>query len=199
MKLLLLGTAVTFAGAGIWLSRSAALPKPIAVYQQGALPAQTQLTPTPRARFTPTPPTQRGYYNIDVVGDFTLPATKTLTFCGAGRNLHVKQDWSKLFRRGFSAIEQGRMVSNEEIWRDGNPPNGWKSRLKQSQRALVLYADYFVQNFGLSWARESTAASTTTYRTAPSPNARPNRTPFTNLPPSCRVFVVVLATAPPAV
>jgi len=175
MKFLLLGTAVAFASAGVWLSRSSALPEPVAVYQQGSLPAQTLLTPTPRARFTPTPPTRRGYYNLDVVGDFTLPATKRLIFSGAGRNLHVQQDWSKLFRRGFSSIDQGRMVRNEEIWSDGFPPKGWHSRLKQSQRAFVIYGDYFVQNFGLEWARESVHASNTTYRVLPSANARPSR------------------------
>lgn len=175
MKFLLLGTAVVFAGAGVWLSRSSAPAEPAALYQSVALPAQTPLMPTPRARFTPTPPTRRGYYTLDVVGDFTLPATKTLTFCGAGRNLHVQQDWSKLFRRGFSAVEQGRMVRNEEIWGDGTPPKNWRSRLKQSQRASVVYADYFVKNFGLTWARESAAASNTTYRVLPSPNARPSR------------------------
>ena len=75
----------------------------VTVLQTLSLRAQSQppylstLTPTPRANFTPTPPAQKGYWNVDIVGDFYLPASKTMTFCGAGRNLHANQDREKLF------------------------------------------------------------------------------------------------------
>lgn len=159
-------------GVYVWQTRPA---EPAVVRQAGPLPAQTALTPTPRARFTPTPATRRGYYNIDVVGDFTLPATKSITFSGAGRNLHVKQDWSKLFRRGFSSIAQTHMIRPDENWVDGTPPTGWKSRLAPNQRALILYGQYFTDAFGLEWARNSEKAPQTVYRVPASPNARPSR------------------------
>ena len=147
------------------------LPEPTAIPMQGPLPDQVALSPTPRARFTPS--ARKGYYNIDVVGDFTLPATKTVTFCGAGRNLHVQQDWSKLFKRGFSAIEQTRMVQNTEIWGDGFPAKNWKSRLQLSQRSLILYQAYFANSFGLDWAKTSEQAKSAQYRNMPgSPQAR---------------------------
>ena len=123
----------------------------------------TSLTPTPRANFTPTPPEQKGYWNIDVVGDFYLPASKSLTFNGAGRNLHVKQDWDKLFRRGFTAIERTRMTLEEQrIPFFNEKPPGWKSRLKQSQRALAIAQNHFYyppsNPFNLLWAKSSTYA-----------------------------------------
>ncbi len=149
---------------------------PVSVRLQGALPAPTTLTATPRARFTPTPPTRRGFYNIDVVGNFSLPATKSITFCGAGRNLHLQQDWSKLFRRGFSSIDQTRMVPDAERWSSDSPPKGWKSRLSFSQRAMIIYQNYFADAFGLAWARDGNLAAQTLYRPGPAaPNARPNR------------------------
>lgn len=165
----LLGVSLT--GLGIWHSIPQKLPDPVAIALQGPLPTPTALTPTPRSRFTPT--TRKGYYNIDVVDDFTLPATKTVTFCGAGRNLHVQQDRTKLFRRGFSAIEQTRMVPNVEIWVDGDQPKGWKSTLRPSQRSLIIYQDYFANSFGLGWARNSELAKEVTYR--PPDNARTMR------------------------
>lgn len=175
MKFLLLGTTLAVASTGLWLSRSATLPEPVAVLEPGTLPASTPLRPTPRARFTPTPPTRRGYYNLDIVGDFTAPATKKLVFAAAGRNLHVQQDWSKLFRRGFSAVEQGSMVPNEELWPDENVPKGWRSRLTQRQRAVVLYQGYFRDAFGLAWGGNGNLASTALYRApATQPNSRQN-------------------------
>lgn len=122
---------------------------------------QTALIPSPRQSFTPTPPSVRGYWNIDVVGDFNLPATKSITFSGAGRNLHVNQDWSKLFRRGFSSIDKSRMTP-EEIRIDFTPANSspsWRSRLTQEQRAVILYQNYFTsQPFNLQWAKNSELA-----------------------------------------
>ncbi len=152
-------------GLGIWFIRPAAPADPVAVRLQGPVPAQAALSPTPRASFSPT--TRKGYYNIDVVGDFTLPATKTITFSGAGRNLHVQQDRSKIFRRGFSSVEQTHMVPGVEVWKDGFPARGWKSVLQPSQRALIIYQDYFANAFGLGWARNSELAKDVTYK-APS-------------------------------
>ena len=176
MKVVMAFLAVSSAGAGFWFMRSSALPDPVAVPLQGPIPAATSLTPTPRARFTPT--TRKGYYNIDVVDDFTLPATKTLTFCGAGRNLHVQQDRTKLFRRGFSAIEQGRMIPNVEIWRDGLPPRGWKSPLSISQRSWIIYRDYFGVSFGLNWARDGNQARELLFRNSPSARTANRNTMF---------------------
>ncbi len=122
---------------------------------------QTPLNATPRQAFTPTPQSVRGYWNIDVVGDFTLPPTKSITFSGAGRNLHVNQDWSKLFRRGFSSIDRSRMTI-EEVNSEPNRPANWTSRLSFQQRALVLYQDYLaLPPFNLPWARNSAFASST--------------------------------------
>lgn len=168
MKIAASFLVASLAGFGFWFVRTSGLPDPVAVQLQGPVPAITQLAPTPRARFTPS--TRKGYYNIDVVGDFTLPATKTITFAGAGRNLHVAQDRTKLFRRGFSSIEEGQMISNVERWRDGIPPNGWKSALQISQRAWVVYQDYLAIPFGLEWARNSAKAPSVVYRNPP--NAR---------------------------
>ncbi|AQG79646.1 hypothetical protein [Spirosoma montaniterrae] len=145
-------------------------PRPVAL--GGPLPAQTPLTPTPRARFTPT--TRKGYYNIDVVSDFTLPASKALIFCGAGRNLHVRQDRDKLFRRGFSAVNQTHMIAEIEHWPTDNPPPGWRSSLKPSQRAVILYQNYFRDSFGLPWAANSLKASETVYKTLPGAPASRN-------------------------
>ena len=102
----LLLTVVFLGGLALLASQLRTIPDPAGQSLTGPLPAPTPLTPTPRSRFTPT--TRKGYWNIDVVTDFTLPATKSITFSAAGRNLHVAQDWGKLFRRGFSAIEQTR-------------------------------------------------------------------------------------------
>ncbi|MVM30108.1 hypothetical protein GO755_08690 [Spirosoma sp. HMF4905] len=164
MKLIALGLVAGLAGVGYWFSRPA-LTEPVAIKLQGQLPPQTSLALTPRARFTPS--TRKGYYSLDVVDDFILPATKTLTFCGAGRNLHVQQDRTKIFRRGFSSVEQSRMVPSVEFWRDGFPGKGWKSVLKQSQRAWVVYQNHFRDAFGLAWAQNSEKASETIYRTVP--------------------------------
>lgn len=165
MKIAALLVGVSFAGFGFWFMRSSAPPDPVAVSLPGEVPALTALSPTPRARFTPT--TRKGYYNIDVVGDFALPTTKSITFCGAGRNLHVQQDRTKLFRRGFSAVDQSRMVSNVEVWTDGFPARGWKSSLQPSQRAVILYRDYFRNSFGLEWAQNSERAKDVIYRNPP--------------------------------
>ncbi len=170
MKLLVLAFLFTVAGTGYWFTRppATATANVAAVQQQqGPLPAQTPLSATPRARFTPTPSTRKGFYSLDVVSDFTLPATKTITFCGAGRNLHVQQDRTKIFRRGFSAVDQSRMVTGVEIWKDGFPKNGWKSTLQPSQRAVILYQAYFRDAFGLAWAQNSEKAAETMYRSAP--------------------------------
>ena len=157
---------ISLAGFGFWFMRPSVLPDPVAVSLQGPVPALTPLSPTPRARFAPS--TRKGYYNIDVVGDFAVPVTKTITFCGAGRNLHVGQDRAKLFRRGFSAIEQTRMVPNVEVWTDGFPGKGWKSSLQQRQRAVILYQDYFANSFGLPWARNGNLAKDVVFRSPPS-------------------------------
>lgn len=140
---------------------------PVGLVMQQPLPTLTPLTPTPRANFRPT--TRKGYWNIDVVDDFRLPDSKALIFSAAGRNLYLGNQWDKLFRRGFSAIDQTRMVAGKEVWTDGFPPQGWTSRLKPSQRSLTLYQNYFTQDaFGLGWARNSEQARETWYR-------RPNR------------------------
>ncbi len=167
MKLFAFVFAAGLVGAGYWYMYPNALPEPVAVQLVGQLPAQTPLSATPRSHFTPS--TRKGYYNIDVVDDFTLPATKTITFCGAGRNLHVQQDRMKLFRRGFSSVDQSRMVRGTEIWTDGFPTKGWKSSLQLSQRALILYRDYFANAFGLSWANDSEKGVETMYK-APMPS-----------------------------
>ncbi len=164
MKLILSFFIASLTGFGFWWLRPSAPPVPAAVLQTDPLPALTPLTATPRARFNPTPASRKGFYNIDVVDDFAVPTTKTITFCGAGRNLHVDRDWSKLFRRGFTALDQTRMVSGQEIWTDGMPPAGWRSRLKQSQRSLILYQDYFANAFQLDWARNGEQATNTLYR-----------------------------------
>ena len=179
MKLIASLLITGLAGLGVWFARPARPADPVAVQLQGPLPAQTALSPTPRSRFSPT--TRKGYYNIDVVGDFTLPATKTITFCGAGRNLHVQQDRNKIFRRGFSAVEQSRMVSGVERWGDDNPPKGWKSPLQISQRSLVVYGDHFLKSFGLPWARNSELARDVTYRAIPNPRDASARVPRNTL------------------
>lgn len=127
-----------------------------AVSQTPLLP----LTPTPRQAFTPT--SGKGYWNIDIVGDFYLPKTKSITWSGAGRNLHITQDWSKLFKRGFSSIERSRMTGEEVLTVKLPKKNGWKSRLTPDQRALILYQNYFTDlPFNLPWARNSELASQT--------------------------------------
>ncbi|WP_234733500.1 hypothetical protein [Tellurirhabdus bombi] len=138
-------------------------PPVIKTEHTGELPASTPLQATPRQAFAPT--TRKGYWNIDIVDDFTLPATKSLTFCGAGRNLHVEQDWAKLFRRGFSSIDRTRMV-DEEYRSDYSPkPDGWKSRLKPSQRALWIPGQYFSdQPFMLAWGKNGDLANQTWFK-----------------------------------
>lgn len=170
MKLALIGSLTALVGLSLWLVRPGAQPVPAVVHQQGPLPVQTALTATPRARFTPTPATRKGYYNIDVVGDFTLPATKKLIFCAAGRNLHVAQDRDRIFRRGFSSVAQTHMVQKEEIWSDGNPPTGWRSPLLPSQRAVILYQNYFRDAFGLAWAGNGELSNQVIFKSPP--NAR---------------------------
>ena len=146
------------------------------------IPAQTTLISSPRQSFTPTPQSVRGYWNIDVVGDFYLPRSKSITFSGAGRNLHVSQDWQKIFRRGFSSVERSRMTP-EEIGVDrsarldgstkSNREISWSSRLTPDQRALILYQNYFIDPpFNLYWAKNSELARQT-YFEQPSGSARP--------------------------
>lgn len=141
---------------------------PVLVAAKGSLIVAQPLVPlkpTPRMTFTPTPADQKGYWNIDVVPDFYLPAGKSVTFNGAGRNLHVNQDWEKLFRRGFTAVERTRMTP-EEIRSDYNPNDPtnatWKSRLVQSRRALGLTRNAFFNPdnrannpFDLIWVTDS--------------------------------------------
>ncbi len=145
-----------------------------AVAQSGKL---TPLISTPRANFTPTPATQKGFWNIDVVGDFVLPPGKSLTFNGAGRNLSVAQDWSKLFRRGFTAIERTRMTTDELRIPGDQKPVGWTSRLRQSQRALVVTRNALYDPpsnpFNLLWAANSNdAPNTWFFRPKGDPNFR---------------------------
>lgn len=164
MKYVLFAFVASLMGMVYWILRPNTLPDPVAVTLTGLVPTQTSLTPTPRAQFTPTQ--RKGYYNLDIVSDFSLPATKTLTFCGAGRNLY-RQDREKLFRRGFSAVDQSRMIPGVEFWQDGYPPKGWRSPLKQSQRSWIVYQNYFRDAFGLSWAQSSELADMTLYQTLP--------------------------------
>lgn len=165
MKVLALCGLLGLTGFGVWYARPAGPTEPTPVRLTGAMPPLTTLTPTPRARFTPT--TRRGYYNLDVVGDFTLPPTKSITFAGAGRNLTVEQDWSKLFRRGFSSILQTHMVEGKERWTNGLPPAGWRSRLTFDQRGLILYNNYFVDPFGQQWVQNVGQSQAALYRTPP--------------------------------
>ncbi len=162
MKFLLISFVAVTMGTGLWYFKYVRGPEPIVVVHQGALPPSTALTPTPRHPFTPT--TRKGFWNPDVVDDFTLPATKTVTFHAAGRNLHVDQDWSKLFRRGFSSIDKSRMVP-EEFRSPWNPkPPGWTSRLKPSQRALTIGQGYMADPpFNISWSRAGDNAPGTWY------------------------------------
>ncbi|WP_169578030.1 putative Ig domain-containing protein [Rudanella lutea] len=143
------------------------------------IPAQTALIPSPRKAFTPTPQSVRGYWNIDVVDDFTLPKSKHLTFSGAGRNLHVKDSWDKLFRRGFSAIERSRMTDDElgysplanakyDRGSKFTQSSTWTSRLLPEQRSLILYQNYFTDlPFNLPWARNSDLAKDTYFLRPP--------------------------------
>ncbi len=172
MKVVSIIIMTSLASAGIWLWHRTP-PVPPGIVLQAPLPAQTTLTPTPRSEFTPT--TRKGYYNIDVVGDFTLPATKKLIFAGSGRNLHVQQDRTKLFRRGFSAVDILHMVPDVEIWHDINVPPGWKSPLTIDQRAFILYRNYFLDSFNLPWAADNTKATEVIYKLPPSaPETRNN-------------------------
>ncbi|QJD79137.1 hypothetical protein [Spirosoma rhododendri] len=172
MKVLALCGLLGLTGVSVWYAQPHGPADPVPVRLTGSMPPLTTLTPTPRTRFTPT--TRRGYYNLDVVGDFTLPATKSITFAGAGRNLTVEQDWSKLFRRGFSSIVQTRMVNGKERWADGFPPAGWRSRLTFNQRALILYNNYFTEPFGLAWAQDGNKGPSTLYQTPPGARATRN-------------------------
>ena len=130
------------------------------------------LTPTPKTDGAPAIVEQKGYWNIDVVHDFYLPPSKSLVFCGAGRNLHVQQDWSKLFRRGFTAIERTRMTYDEQrIPIYNEKPVDWKSRLTQSQRALIVPQNHFYyppdNPYNLLWARQDSYAPYTYFRRPP--------------------------------
>lgn len=131
----------------------------------------TPLKPTPRQAFTPT--SIKGFWNIDIVDDFYLPKTKSITWCGAGRNLHIAQDWSKLFKRGFSAIERGRMTGEEILTIKTPKAAGWQSRLKPDQRAVILYQNYLLDlPFNLPWARNSELASQTYFLRPEGSNSR---------------------------
>ncbi len=150
-------------GALFWVTLAAIGPSAVAVAQP-----LVPLKPTPKSPFTPTPANQKGYWNIDVVGDFYLPAGKSVTFNGAGRNLHVNQDWDKLFRRGFTALERTRMTDDEQYIPGFNTkPTGWKSRLVQSRRALAVARNYFYDPpgnpFNLAWARDAEYAPFTKF------------------------------------
>lgn len=136
------------------------------------VPAQTALRPTPRSQFTPS--TRKGFYNIDVVGDFTIPATKKIIFNAAGRNLHVQQDRTKLFRRGFSAVDRSRMVPDVEVWHDESTPRGWKSALTISQRSFIVYRNYFTDSFNIPWGGNSDKAPETIYKTTSTAEADKN-------------------------
>ena len=129
----------------------------------GTLPQQSVLSVTPRSRFTPT--TRRGYWNANVVDDFRLPTTKSITFSGAGRNLYLRE-WDILFRRGFSAIDRTRMIFDAEILRDGaQPPAGWKSRLTFTQRADAVGQHHFREPpYSIAWAGNSELAPQTDFR-----------------------------------
>jgi hypothetical protein len=173
MKILLLTTALAATAGGFFLvnksTSGTGSTAPVGLLMQQKLPPLTPLTPTPRASFRPA--TRKGFWNIDVVSDFQLPPTKALIFSGAGRNLHVDYAWDKLFQRGFSAIDQTRMVAGKEFLADpADPsdrfsPRGWTSRLKPSQRSLTLYRNYFTQDvFGLAWGGDSELARETWYR-----------------------------------
>ena len=163
MKLIALLFAASLTGASIWVWQRTP-PNPVAVELQGPIPKQTKLASTPRTQFIPN--IRKGYYNIDVVGDFTAPSTKKIIFNGAGRNLHVQQDRTKLFRRGFTAVDKSRMVPNIEIWGGEYPPPGWKSQLSIPQRSLIIYQNYFRDGFGLAWAADNGKAPETIYKTA---------------------------------
>lgn len=168
MKYMLSFLLLSTVGSGWWYARQRG-PEPVVMVQTQPMPPPTALSPTPRARFTPT--ARRGYWNIDVVGDFTLPPTKSLTFCGAGRNLHLNQDWSKLFRRGFTSIDKSRMVSEEYFSEDEQRAHPRRSRLSLSQRAISLGQNYFADPpFQLAWSRNSEKATETMFR-------RPDRAP----------------------
>lgn len=155
------------------------------------IPTTTQtiridLVPTPRRDFTPTT-TTRGYWNIDIVDDFTLPPSKSLTFCGAGRNLHVRDDWSKLFRRGFSSIDLTRMTTDEKNTPETPKSKRWKSRLSQSQRALWVGAAYLANPpFNLAWARNSELADATLYQSNQTYNSL--AAPMAALGGGCDIF-----------
>ena len=165
MKLLTIGAILFLTSLGYWYVRPIWLGRADGIALVGKLPAQTALTPTPRSSFTPS--TRRGFYSLDVVGDFTLPATKSITFCGAGRNLHVKQDPTKIFRRGFSSVEQSRMIDKLEFWKHDFPPKGWQSNLRINQRAWIVYQNYLRDSFGLGWAQNNEKAPETIYKLPP--------------------------------
>ena len=162
--ILLLLTAVS---GGVFFTSSDRMVHSPGASVAGKLPAETPLTPTPRSQFTPT--TRKGYWNIDVVDDFTLPKTRSITFCAAGRNLSLGKNWDKLFRRGFSTIDRTRMIWDEEIARDPNRmPPGWKSRLSFEQRADGVGQHHFrLAPFNIPWARDGNLAAQTYFRPMP--------------------------------
>ena len=59
------------------------------------------------------------------------------------------------------------MVANVEQWGDDSPPRGWRTVLRQSQRSVIIYQNYFRDAFGLGWAQNSEKAVETVYRSAP--------------------------------
>lgn len=166
MRLLL--TAFTALSGGLLLETSDTLVHTVGASLPGTLPAQTTLTPTPRRSFTPT--TRKGYWNADVVGDFTLPKTKSLTFDAAGRNLYGGDNWEKIFKRGFTSVNQARMFWDTEIIGDRRP-SGWKSRLSFDRRAFVVSrAALQGPPHNLQWAHLGDLAGQTTF--SPPANAR---------------------------
>lgn len=171
MKLLITIVVASFAGIGWWFTHWRGPARIETEWPANQpLPPTTSLTPTPRAQFTPT--TRKGYWNIDIVGDFTLPPTKTLTFSGAGRNLSVKQDWEKIFRRGFSSVNITQMTPEEYQPEPINP--AFHSRLIPSRRAFNIPGQYFADPpFSILWARNSSLVGQTWFRR---PDNDPKRT-----------------------
>ncbi len=151
--------------ATIFICNQSASQNPSILQGKNAIKTQEQsLQEAPRANFVPTTKL-KGYWNIDIVGDFEIPKTKSITFCGAGRNLSIKQDWQKIFKRGFTSVDFTRMTPDERNIPESPKPNNWKSRLNPSQRVLWVGANYLAnQPFNLQWARNSELADQTLYQ-----------------------------------
>ncbi|CCH00995.1 hypothetical protein FAES_2986 [Fibrella aestuarina BUZ 2] len=171
MRIVLLALAAL--SGGVLLKTSDQLVHTKGADVTGTLPPQTSLTPTPRSSFTPT--TRKGYWNADVVGDFVLPKTKTLTFDAAGRNLYGNENWEKIFKRGFSSVSQARMFWGTEI-ADSKTPPGWKSRLSFDRRAFtVTRAALQGPPHNVQWALNGNLAGQTYFRPpANDPNSQQN-------------------------